>query len=656
MAFGYPPPPQPLPYGPPPAGVFPGAPFAGSPFPPAPTPSFLPGSTTQAFMEAAQGVRLDPLEPGIHAAQKTHREQIQKGQARMWGLRCGLYRQPALSRDFLVSFDYDMTELVRSSVKLSEANESLARDFRALESAVNNVLPGTASAEGKIQSLQAELQNWKQRCERSEKAMSSVVRRSDEDRKTIQQLRETEAQLREAEEAKKILQEQVSNKRYLWMQIHTAPEERAALLEELRRPPTGPMAGRRAATTTTTTSATSAAAARPVAAERPGHTRPKTAQPAAAERPGNNRPKTAQPPSNAMPASYWNYGPPWFRGGYVQHYGPPPFFPLPANNPPLQRKKSVADTSGSSLDLHPGDRFNTDGKGSPKERKRDTPRAVLSDPETVKWADEFNTLFSMIRGFCVQYFQQLPPVEGDLKARLQKQTDGYLWGFISNLAAHDQEASRGKYVLRLLNSPGARTYFLQRLIFQYVFTAMMSVQAWADYSTDCGDKLRATERELDAIDASKPHERQALIERRAKLIREIVESPEATKYRSNKITQHASRLKDILAVFLPSDMDSKAAKDGVVYDISVIASTAWDVSAKVLQAPITFVFTFNDVNSLFMTEMHEALDCSTDPRQLQAEKCRVKLCVTPAITLRKDQGSTIHAKNILKASVLVMKY
>ncbi|KAK3309775.1 uncharacterized protein B0T15DRAFT_570480 [Chaetomium strumarium] len=113
----------------------------------------------------------------------------------------------------------------------------------------------------------------------------------------------------------------------------------------------------------------------------------------------------------------------------------------------------------------------------------------------------------------------------------------------------------------------------------------------------------------------------ALIERRAKLIRDIVNSPEATKYRSHKNTQRASRLKDILAVFLPNDTDSKAAKDGVVYDISVIASTAWDVSAKVLEAPITFVFRFNDVNSLFVTEMHEELDSSTDPRQFWNEKC-----------------------------------
>jgi hypothetical protein len=73
-AYGYPPAPPPPHYGPPPAGVFPppGPPSAGGgplPFPPAPTPSFLPGSTTQAFMEAANGVH-NPLEPGLHAAQK----------------------------------------------------------------------------------------------------------------------------------------------------------------------------------------------------------------------------------------------------------------------------------------------------------------------------------------------------------------------------------------------------------------------------------------------------------------------------------------------------------------------------------------------------------------------------------------------------------
>jgi hypothetical protein len=68
--------------------------------------------------------------------------------------------------------------------------------------------------------LQGELENWKQRCERSEKAMANVVTRSDDDRKTIEvrpddgdgqlnaainsQLQSLREQLREAEEAKKV--------------------------------------------------------------------------------------------------------------------------------------------------------------------------------------------------------------------------------------------------------------------------------------------------------------------------------------------------------------------------------------------------------------------------------------------------------------------
>jgi hypothetical protein len=221
----------------------------------------------------------------------------------------------------------------------------------------------------------------------------------------------------------------------------------------------------------------------------------------AAERP-ITRPKTAFQPSQAP---NYNYGPPYWKGGYVQHYGPPPFFPVPPGVPPHRRHQS-AISQRRSRELHPGDRFNSDEKGSPKERKRDTPRAPpvsrsdLSDDEPQKWVDEFNTLFSMIRGFCVQYFHHLPPVEGDLKSRIQEQANGYLWGYICNIAANGQEGSRGEYALRLLNSPSARAYFFQRLVFQYVFTAMMSAQAWADYSTDLGEKLRTIELELQSLD------------------------------------------------------------------------------------------------------------------------------------------------------------
>jgi hypothetical protein len=136
------------------------------------------------------------------------------------------------------------------------------------------------------------------------------------------------------------------------------------------------------------------------------------------------------------------------------------------------------------------------------------------------------------------------------------------------------------------------------------------------------------------------------------------------------VTYHASRLKDILAVFLPRDNNNKQnSAENAVYDISVIASTAWDVSTKALQAPLQFGFAFHDVNSPFNAELHEPLDCITDPRQLQGEKCRIKLAVTPLIMASGSMlrgGSTattpgsvkksFFRKIITKGSVLVMKY
>ncbi|KAK4236557.1 hypothetical protein C8A03DRAFT_35526 [Achaetomium macrosporum] len=105
------------------------------------------------------------------------RDQIHKVQARVWGLRRGLYRQPALSREFLTSFDYDVQELMKNTVKLSQAHETLAAELKKIQTAVNSVIPGNRGIEAKIRDLQAELEDWKERCKKSEKTMSVLVAR-----------------------------------------------------------------------------------------------------------------------------------------------------------------------------------------------------------------------------------------------------------------------------------------------------------------------------------------------------------------------------------------------------------------------------------------------------------------------------------------------
>ncbi|KAK4241211.1 hypothetical protein C8A03DRAFT_30694 [Achaetomium macrosporum] len=72
----------------------------------------------------------------------------------------------------------------------------------------------------------------------------------------------------------------------------------------------------------------------------------------------------------------------------------------------------------------------------------------------------------------------------------------------------------------------------------------------------------------------------------------------------------------MLADLLPHDKDPKEAKDAV-YDISVIASTACDVSAKLLQSRLTFQYVFNDVDAQLSSDMHEALDSQPGRHRLQ---------------------------------------
>ncbi|KAK4239051.1 hypothetical protein C8A03DRAFT_32906 [Achaetomium macrosporum] len=638
----------PSPFGPPPFGPppFVQPPFVPPPFMPAPVGTIpvppvaaapghpvLPAATTQAFISATQGLNLNPDEEGIHPTQKVHRDQIQKVQTRVWGLRGGLYRQPALSREFLTSFDYDVQELVKNTVKLSQANETLAAELKKVQTAVNSVVPGNRGVEAKIRDLQAELEDWKERSKKTEKAMSVLVAKNDEDGKTIQSLKE---QLRQSEATRTILQEQVNNKRNLWLQVHHDPQERAAAMEQLKRPPIGPLAPRSGHSSSASSSSV-----------QPTNDR-STGTHAVANRPGY-----------VHPGGFYYAGGPY---AYHQYQAVPPFLPGAAMHAgPHQRHQSAATSASSrhSIELRPGDRFNVDEKGSPKERKRDTPRPVQrtdpEDPEALKWAEEFNTLFSMIRGFCVQYFHDLPAIDGDWKARIQAQVNGYLWDYVCRICANDQESARGEHALHLLKDRRSRPYIIQRLIFQYIFTSMLAPKAWSDYSKDSDEKLERLEKELQTIDPSKTHERQTLIDRRAKLITDIVEGADAARFRSHKITSHTDQLKDMLAAFLPHDKDSKVAKDAV-YDISVIASTAWDMSAKVLQSRLTFQHVFNDVNARFSCEMHEALDSQADPHVLQREHVHIKLCVTPVITMRKDHGLSIDTKNVLKAGVLVMKY
>lgn len=129
----------------------------------------------------------------------------------------------------------------------------------------------------------------------------------------------------------------------------------------------------------------------------------------------------------------------------------------------------------------------------------------------------------------------------------------------------------------------------------------------------------------------------------------------AAAFKNHKLNQHHQHLKTMVAPFLPRDKKSTTTQEAF-YDLFTIAGSAWELSTKLFQSRLTFQYVWNDVHTRFSAETHRSLGIDLDPHMLQQEYWRIKLCVTPAITLRNDQGMTIDTKNILKSGVLVMRY
>lgn len=107
------------------------------------------------------------------------RDQTCKLQARIWGLRQGMYRQGLVPRDFLISFDYDVQELVNNTVKLNQSADVLAGELKDAQLECK-------SLQAKISDLERDIQSWEERHEHLETAQSRLAARSSEDMKTIQ--------------------------------------------------------------------------------------------------------------------------------------------------------------------------------------------------------------------------------------------------------------------------------------------------------------------------------------------------------------------------------------------------------------------------------------------------------------------------------------
>lgn len=114
-------------------------------------------------------------------------------------------------------------------------------------------------------------------------------------------------------------------------------------------------------------------------------------------------------------------------------------------------------------------------------------------------------------------------------------------------------------------------------------------------------------------------------------------------WRSSQLLTHTKRLREMLGPLLNRHSDRAAAGK----DIGCLAIAAWDQTAKMFSMPFTFQIFFPETNSKFTAANMNARDkVNFDPMSLQVKQTRLKLVITPVVTLRDDRGKTIKAKSL----------
>lgn len=144
--------------------------------------------------------------------------------------------------------------------------------------------------------------------------------------------------------------------------------------------------------------------------------------------------------------------------------------------------------------------------------------------------------------------------------------------------------------------------------------------------------------------------RQILIDRQSEAVQSIVDSPRFNNFRNEQLNLHTKRLRDLLGPLL----NTECARSQAGKELGTITVTAWDLSVKMYTSHLSFQVYFPDTTAKFNAATMVATDTDQDPVKLQIQQARLKLVITPVITMRDDRGTTIKVKNLRMANVVLM--
>ncbi|TQS37715.1 hypothetical protein Golomagni_01801 [Golovinomyces magnicellulatus] len=276
------------------------------------------------------------------------------------------------------------------------------------------------------------------------------------------------------------------------------------------------------------------------------------------------------------------------------------------------------------------------------------PKIVQYSPvdqdHSLEFKIKFDKLLNMIECWCRTYAEK-PNERNDAKVAIQNPT---LWSYMTDcIHPGDDEASTNR-VRELIGLINTRHRFIMRMITTYIFKNVLSLKNFYGHLDEATEKLQDFERRMGKRGMT-AIVRQRIVDQRDVVVKSIIEHEEYNQWRSTRLVQHTMHLQDLLGSLLNQNCNLASAGR----DLGAIVVLAFDLCARMHSSSMTFQIAFPEITTKF--NANTMIACDRAPGEYlasQATMIRLKLIITPIVTLRDDRGTTIKAKSLQLARVL----
>ncbi|KAM0276972.1 hypothetical protein ACHAQH_006207 [Verticillium albo-atrum] len=259
-----------------------------------------------------------------------------------------------------------------------------------------------------------------------------------------------------------------------------------------------------------------------------------------------------------------------------------------------------------------------------------------------RFEQAFQELFGIARGFIGTWVGAEDAVN---------QRDAAIIQYLPKVYHPFTEQQAWSYIRQHLNDGLSRSCLFARVVVDFIVQRILVPTAWQGFGFQTDRRIQQVDEELSRGPMMTGSARNEYNSAVSETVNSILDNERYEHYREGRIDYFATELQSMLSPLMNEFADLTQASN----DLRAVVGKAWSLSAKTLTSRMTFEYRFPEAGCRFSMQSMVAVAPGIDGYILQAEHWRVQLVVTPVITVRNDNGSTlsVHVTNL--AEVLLMK-